>query len=270
MKTRKPTVYFFNILAALVLLVIIPSLCLSAVPLRVNYQGYLTDSTGGPVDTATEPGGTIQIRFSLHDALSVGNELWFEEQAVQVIQGVYSVELGSSTPIPTLDFNSQYYLEIAIDEDASTTFDPGEELTPRQALTSVPYSLNADKVDGMDSGDFAASSHNHSGTEINSGIVAEARIDTAIARSADITSAVSTHAADASVHHTIYTDANAVNAVQTASYITDLQNRIAALEAKLAKVTTDGNNIYRPCNSSINSRICYCTGIDISTRMVMG
>ncbi|KPK01535.1 MAG: hypothetical protein AMK71_05165 [Nitrospira bacterium SG8_35_4] len=69
---------------------------------------------------------------------------------MEVNQGVYSVELGSSTAFPTsLDFNSQYYREVAIDVDNSTTFDPGQELSPRQKFTSVPSALNSDRLDGI-------------------------------------------------------------------------------------------------------------------------
>jgi hypothetical protein len=46
--------------------------------------------------------------------------------------------------------------------------------------------LNADKLDGKSSEEFANSSHNHSGANITSGTVAEARIDGAIARDSEV------------------------------------------------------------------------------------
>ena len=46
--------------------------------------------------------------------------------------------------------------------------------------------LNADKLDGKSSEEFASSSHTHSGSSITSGTVAEARIDSAIARDSEV------------------------------------------------------------------------------------
>jgi hypothetical protein len=46
--------------------------------------------------------------------------------------------------------------------------------------------LNADKLDGKSSEEFASSSHTHSGSNITSGTVAEARIDPAIARDSEV------------------------------------------------------------------------------------
>ena len=139
------------ILLGIIFVIGISAISYAQVPRTISYQGYLTDTV--TADLITDP--ALPVRFSLHDALTGGSELWFETQDVNVNQGVYSVDFGSSTPIPaSLDFNSQYYLEVAIDEDASTTFDPGEELTPRQALTSVPYALNADTLDGQHATDF--------------------------------------------------------------------------------------------------------------------
>jgi hypothetical protein len=143
------------------LLIIIPlflitwALFASGADAQVNrnftYQGYLTDkATGNPVTASN-----MTMRFSLHDALTGGSELWFETQAVDVNQGIYSVMLGTQTPFPaSLDFNSQYYLEVAIDEDGSNTFDPAEIMTPREMLTSIPSAINADMVDGKHASDF--------------------------------------------------------------------------------------------------------------------
>jgi len=118
---------------------------------KFTYQGYLTDkATGSPVSATN-----MKMRFSLHDAQSGGSELWSETQGVDVNQGIYSVTLGTETPFPaSLNFNSQYYLEVAIDEDGSNTFEPAEIMTPREMLTSVPSAINADTVDGKHASEF--------------------------------------------------------------------------------------------------------------------
>ncbi|MBI3957199.1 MAG: hypothetical protein HY328_00215, partial [Chloroflexi bacterium] len=46
--------------------------------------------------------------------------------------------------------------------------------------------INADVLDGLDSGEFSRPGHTHSGADINSGTVAEARIDPAIARDDEV------------------------------------------------------------------------------------
>jgi hypothetical protein len=61
--------------------------------------------------------------------------------------------------------------------------------------------LDADLLDGKDSAEFAAAAHNHSGNEITSGSVAEARIDSSIARDSEVDSKITDHAAIADAHH---------------------------------------------------------------------
>lgn len=114
----------------------------AAAPEGLNFQGFLTNSTGDPIDESA-----LAMRFTLFAVPSGGSALWEEVQAVDVSGGVYSVILGSSTPLPPeLPFSSQYYLELAIDGDGSGIFEPGEELAPRQPLTSVPYALHANEA----------------------------------------------------------------------------------------------------------------------------
>jgi len=135
----------------MILLIIIPFTGYSAVPQTINYQGFLTDSGGTPVD------GTVQMTFSLYDVATGGSPLWTETQtSVTVSDGIYSVVLGSVTPI-NLAFDTQYYLGIEVETDG--------EMTPRQALTSVGYALNADRVDGKHASDFASAPHAHTETD---------------------------------------------------------------------------------------------------------
>jgi hypothetical protein len=54
------------------------------------------------------------------------------------------------------------------------------------AADGTGSTLDADRLDGMDSGAFATSSHVHSGNDITSGTVGEAVIDVLIARVADV------------------------------------------------------------------------------------
>jgi len=167
MKKSLPYIRYLLIFGVILLLIIpLRAVAQPGVPQTISYQGYLTDTgTGNPI---TDP--AVLMRFSLHDALTGGTELWTETQDVNVNQGVYSVELGSSTVLPpSVDFNAQYYLEVAIDYDNSTIFDPGEELMPRQKLTSVGSAINADMVDGQHATDLGDITGVTAGTGLNGG-----------------------------------------------------------------------------------------------------
>lgn len=115
---------------------LIPLTSFAAVPQTINYQGYLTNASGTPVT------GTADIVFSIYDVSSGGSSLWTETQSgVPVDKGVYSVILGSATPI-TLSFDAQYYLGVKVDSD--------DEMTPRQQLTSAAYSFRARTADSVE------------------------------------------------------------------------------------------------------------------------
>lgn len=114
-------------------------------PTTMSFQGRLTDSSNNPLD------GTYSIRFSIHDAASLGSELWNETQSVTVSNGAVDVELGSSTPIPdTVATASSAYLEVKVGADLA--------MTPRQKLMSVMYARNADLLGGSGASGFVSTS----------------------------------------------------------------------------------------------------------------
>jgi len=133
--------FYFNklehigLLRAIIVLSIIFSLPCSnshaQIPQTMSYQGVLTDANGNPVAN-----GTYNIFFRLYDDDS-GNQRWTESQNVEVTDGIFSVILGTITPL-NLTFDRQYWLGIAIGG--------GAELSPRIQLASSPYSLNAQSV----------------------------------------------------------------------------------------------------------------------------
>jgi len=118
------------------------------VPMTMNYQGYLTDSGGTPVN------GTVSMTFSLYASSSWGGALWGETHSVTVTDGVYSVVLGNTTPLNPSHFIDPLYLGVKVGTDS--------EMTPRQEITSVAFAINADKLDGQDASAFASTSHAHS------------------------------------------------------------------------------------------------------------
>lgn len=106
------------------------------VPHIMQYQGKVTDTDGRPLN------GSYPVTFTIYDAELSGTALWSETRdganQVQIANGIFSVTLGSITPI-NLDFNQQCYLGIRIGADP--------EMTPRQKLTSVGYAFRAKKTD---------------------------------------------------------------------------------------------------------------------------
>jgi hypothetical protein len=173
MKGTKAARCLFSILGILFMLTVLPFSGHADVPQTIDYQGYLTDPGGNPVDASR------QMTFSIYatDDPAVTDALWRETQTVAVNNGVYNVILGSQLPVD-LPFDIPYYLGIKVETDV--------EMIPRQVLTSVPYAFNADKVDGRHAGDFAFSSHIHSGSDITGGTIEAQRIDASIARGSEI------------------------------------------------------------------------------------
>ena len=100
------------------------------IPRTFSYQGALTQD-GSPVSD-----GNHTITVSLYQEMSGGSPMYSETQSVQVTGSVFSMIVGSSTPIPaSLDFSQEYWLSLSIDG--------GTEMTPRTALTSVPYAMRS-------------------------------------------------------------------------------------------------------------------------------
>jgi hypothetical protein len=98
-------------------------------PNLVNYQGVLKDSGGNPLT------GTYSITFSLYSVSTGGTALWTETQgSVSVSNGLFSVLLGSVTPLTPSEFSgTDRWLGVTVGGDP--------EMTPRQRIASVPYAL---------------------------------------------------------------------------------------------------------------------------------
>jgi len=132
MKTYKNHLPFPLLIALLLLFLVISSSAHAAIPGKINYQGYLTDPQGTPIDVSTP------ITFSLYPTMTDDTPLWTETQTVTVTDGIFSVNLGDVTTL-TLPFDAIYYLGITIGSDS--------EMIPRQPLTSVGYAFRAKKAD---------------------------------------------------------------------------------------------------------------------------
>lgn len=128
-------------IALSVLFMIIISLAASpvsaALPQTIGFQGYLTTSTGEPIN------GQVNITFSLYKADN--SVIWTETQTdVAVNKGVYSAQLGSVVSLNALPFDEPYYLGVAVANDP--------EMAPRQVLTSVGYAMRSRVSDAASAG----------------------------------------------------------------------------------------------------------------------
>jgi hypothetical protein len=174
MRREKAGRVLISLLGVLLLFSIIPLTGYAVVPETINYQGYLTDSGGLPVDD------TVQMTFSIYDTADpvVTTPLWTEtHSSITVNNGVYSVVLGSVDPAGNplnLPFDTQYYLGVEVGTDG--------EMTPRQPLTSVPYAMNADTAEyAIDVADEVVTT-----AKIAAGAVTSDRISDGSVASADV------------------------------------------------------------------------------------
>ncbi|MBI4396208.1 MAG: hypothetical protein HY548_03865, partial [Elusimicrobia bacterium] len=96
-------------------------------PAVINYQGKLTDENGNPLT------GSHSFAFSIHDDDSAGSLLWTETKDLYVENGVFNVQLGTTTVFPDDLFNgSVRYLRVNVD---------GQDLSPRERLVSAPFAI---------------------------------------------------------------------------------------------------------------------------------
>jgi len=121
---KKITVTLMTILS-----VALAALAFAALPQTINYQGYLKDGNGLPVNATT-------ISFRLYSSASPVNPLWSgQPQSVTPANGIYNTQIGPTD----LPFDRHYWLGVTVGSDP--------ELKPLQKLDSVPYALRAATAD---------------------------------------------------------------------------------------------------------------------------
>ncbi len=163
MLLRKSTQFALATLAVIMMVVTLGAIRAAAPPNVVTYQGRVLDSNGVPVSDAS-----VTMKFLLYDASTSGTCVWSNSSAdcdsntpasttgksVTLTTGLFTQNLGdtgdSFAAIADSVFgdNTNVYLEVDI---------AGETLTPRKRLTAAPYALNAQRLDGIDSTGFLAS-----------------------------------------------------------------------------------------------------------------
>ena len=119
------------------------------IPSSMNFQGRLVDTNNNPIT------GTRSFVFSLWNVPSGGtNGLWCEAKTIQVVNGVYSTQIGSVVPLSPADFiSSTTYLDVNVSAagsgvvcNGSNAPSGGNSFTPRMQMQVVPYAITAGNV----------------------------------------------------------------------------------------------------------------------------
>src|SRR3989344_5426845 len=124
----------------------------------LSYQGRLTDSSGNPLGGSPT---NYCFRFSIYDDATVGapdNKLWPagapSSMTVSVANGVFNVGVGDTgaggDSLDTYSFTStsSVYLNVEVNDTATTCSGGWDNLSPRQRLDSVAYARAAYELYG--------------------------------------------------------------------------------------------------------------------------
>jgi hypothetical protein len=130
-----------------------------AVTSTINYQGKLTT----PANVAVA-NGQYNMRFWLLTSPSIAttSAVWTEtltgSNRVPVTNGLFSIMLGSTTPLTGVDFTQTLYLGVEIGGTSTPVWDG--EMLPRKILGTVPAAFeaeNAQTLDGIATSSFLRS-----------------------------------------------------------------------------------------------------------------
>ena len=112
----------------------------AGIPSTINYQAQITEQ--GCAGAACPQ--VFDLVFTLYfDAAGTQPAGWTETHLnVQATDSIVDVELGAITPFPVDLFEQPLYLGVAVNNDP--------EMTPRMALHSVPYALQAESAITLD------------------------------------------------------------------------------------------------------------------------
>ncbi|MBI2420080.1 MAG: hypothetical protein HYV28_19640 [Ignavibacteriales bacterium] len=117
------------------LLLILAQVQFSQTPSTISFQGVLRDGSGLPV---TDNG--YSVTFKLFDAATGGTQKWTETQTVQVQNGVFTAQLGSTNSFSGVPFDRQYWVQVTVG---------GLDMAPRIALNAAPYAMSLKGSDNI-------------------------------------------------------------------------------------------------------------------------
>jgi hypothetical protein len=113
---------------------------------RMRFQARLSDRTSG---TPTNTG--VTVTFRMYAAPTGGAALWVEAQSFTPnANGVFNVELGTTSAITGVDFSQPVYIGVEVSTDG--------EMTPRYLLAAAAFAhhaKNANTLGGLSASAFA-------------------------------------------------------------------------------------------------------------------
>ncbi len=111
------------------------------VPLKLHYQGFLTDSAGTPYHCDLEScDAPVNMTFRLYDLAVGGEPIWAEVHTNVVVEkGVFQMVLGQDATLDLAYVSGERWLGIEIDQQG--------EMFPRQRMVSAPFALRAATAD---------------------------------------------------------------------------------------------------------------------------
>jgi len=131
-------------------------------PQILTYQGSVLRGGAPIID------GQYDMRFTIHTDAVADAQIWTETDLnVAVTGGLFATLLGDGSVFPAATFTgSQLWLEIAVDLNRDGAFETSELYAPRPRLSSAPWAVDADRLQGRAPADFAAASHQHAAPEL--------------------------------------------------------------------------------------------------------
>ncbi len=116
----------------------------TSLPLKMSYQGVLTNAMGVPVGD-----GSYGLTVTLFNSVTGGSSQWTEtHSAVSESHGTLSVVLGETTPL-NIQFNKPLFVQVVVTSGPAGPTYP-VTLSPRSQLLSSPYSLAPWVTNGTD------------------------------------------------------------------------------------------------------------------------
>ena len=115
-----------------------------AVPLTLNYQGFLKNTDETPISD------TIKIQFSIYESIEQDEAIWTESHNnIQVNNGFFKVILGQINSLSWSIFDGEPYLGVKVNDDP--------EMNPRTGFNSVVFAIKSGVAEGLIKGSLTTS-----------------------------------------------------------------------------------------------------------------
>src|SRR3989338_7163765 len=128
----------------------------AGVPLLINFQGRLMNSSGTLLGSAS--GTDYCYKFSIWDAATAGSKIWPAGapniNTIVTRQGVFDASIGSVDTLDLAFTDDQAYVEVSVATKVGASCTTGggevfEDLSPRPRIVSSAFAINSKTVGGF-------------------------------------------------------------------------------------------------------------------------